>query len=893
MNVSRALVILALFCPSATAQKPAEAVFSFGVVADVQYADQPDSGKRHYKSSLGRLEKCVSDLNRRDLSFVVQLGDFIDKGKDSFDAVLPLWRGLRAPRKNVIGNHDLPFLRERTLDVLGLKNGYYDFEVKGWRFVVIDGMDVSLHGYPRGHAKRKEATKMLAALRDKGVKNAQTWNGGVGKDQLAWLRSTLADATKKGQQVVLNCHFPILLEASSEHHLLWNHAEVLELIEGFPCVTAWFNGHDHGGGYAAHNGIHHVTFAGMVEAPKKNAYSVVEVRADKLVVQGIGKQKNLELALPKRPNILWISCEDISPHVGCYGDSYAVTPNIDALAKQGVLYENAFATIGVCAPARSTIITGMYPPSIGSQHMRCTGRLPKGVRCFPELLRKAGYYCTNNSKTDYNLRAPKKTWDRSNRTAHWRGRKAGQPFFAVFNLTVCHESKIRMPEKQYASRTRDFTAAERHDPEKAVPPPYHPNTSEVRRDWARYADVITLMDKQVARILRELKEDGLEEDTVVIFFSDHGAGMPRSKRWLYDSSLRVPMIARFPEKYRALSPDKAGKPGTRTDRLVSFVDLAPTVLSLAGVSIPAYMQGKAFLGAKAAPPRQRVYGFRGRMDERYDMIRCVRDKRFKYIRNFMPHRVYAQYLDYMYQMPTMRVWQRMYDDGKLSEEQKAFFEPKPFEELYDTKADPHEIKNLAGDAKHKATLERMRGQLETWMFDIRDLGLLPEAEMRSRFGDVSQYDAVRARPDSYPFERIMLAAEIANRRDVAELPRVIKRLRAKEPAVRYWAAVACAALGEKAAPAKAPLVKALSDGSPDVRIAAAEALCGLNAMDVALPVLRAALADKSEWARLRAINVIDRLDKRATDLKPEIRAATKDKNKYVVRVAQKTLVDLR
>ena len=275
-------------------QKPQ---FSFGVIADVQYADKNTAGSRHYRTSLERLTECVDDLNQRDLKFVIQLGDFIDAGKDSFDAVLPIWRELRVPRRHVIGNHDLPFSREKMLHTLELQRGYYDFIVGSWRYIVLDGMDISLYGYPRGHAKRKEATEMLAALRDQKVKNAQTWNGGIGRDQIAWLRSTLADATQRRQRVILNCHFPILAGASSDYHLLWNHAEMLRLIEGFPCVAAWFNGHDHAGGYAAKNGIHHVTFCGMVEAPSKNAYGIVDVFADKLVVRGVGKQKNLVLAL--------------------------------------------------------------------------------------------------------------------------------------------------------------------------------------------------------------------------------------------------------------------------------------------------------------------------------------------------------------------------------------------------------------------------------------------------------------------------------------------------------------------------------------------------------------------------------------------------------------------
>ena len=264
----------------------------------------------------------------------------------------------------------------------------------------------------------------------------------------------------------------------------------------------------------------------------------------------------------ERPNILWITCEDISPHIGSFGDLYAVTPNIDGLAREGVRYVNAYAPIGVCAPARSCLITGMYPPSIGSQHMRSKATLPEHIKPFPEYLRRAGYYCTNNAKEDYNLlERPVAAWNESSRRAHWRKRKEGQPFFSVFNLTSCHESQIRLPEEMYRKRIAGFTPEELHDPALAPIPPYHPDTPEVRRDWARYADMITYMDKDVGRRLAELKADGLAEDTIVFFYSDHGAGMPRSKRWLYDSEPARPADGALPqEAWQKLAPGKRRQP---------------------------------------------------------------------------------------------------------------------------------------------------------------------------------------------------------------------------------------------------------------------------------------------------------------------------------------------
>jgi uncharacterized sulfatase len=602
-------------------------------------------------------------------------------------------------------------------------------------------------------------------------------------------------------------------------------------------------------------------------------------------------------AQEQRPNVLWITCEDISPHVGCYGDPYAVTPNIDKLATQGVRYTNAFAPIGVCAPSRSTLITGMWACSIGSHHMRCQVKLPDDVKCFPEYLRQAGYYCTNNVKTDYNFAQPASAWDESSGKAHWKNRRAGQPFFSVFNFTSCHESQIRLPEAEYQKRTAQFTDKERHDPAKAHIPPYHPDTPEVRKDWARYADMITYMDKQVGDVLQQLDKDGLAEDTIVFYFSDHGAGMPRSKRWLYDSSLKVPCIVRFPKKYEALAP---GKPGTTTDRLVTFADFGPTVLSLVALKTPPAMQGQPFLGKHAAKPREYVYGFRDRMDDRYDMIRAARDQRFKYIRNYHPEKpwFHDQFISYMYEMPTMKVWQRLADEGKLTGPPAIFMaKTRPMEELYDTQADPHEIRNLAGLPEHKATLEKLRAACRTWQKDIIDLGLLPESDLRSRFGKTPEYTAVRLDPKAYPLERIAAAADLANRMDAALQPQLIDLLKDQDVAVRWWGTVGLGSLGgRKLADEKAAveaLRKALSDPSATVRVGAADALCRLNQFDEAVPVLGKALADGNEWLRLEAVNVLDRIDEKARPVLEAIQQAKGDKNQYVVRVVEHTLKDLK
>lgn len=588
-----------------------------------------------------------------------------------------------------------------------------------------------------------------------------------------------------------------------------------------------------------------------------------------------------------RPNILWITCEDIGPHLGCYGDAYAFTPNLDRLASQGVRYDRAYAPCGVCAPARSSLILGMYACSAGTHHMRCQGTLPASARCYSEHLREAGYYCTNNAKTDYNFQHPKSAWDDCSVKGHWKNRPKDKPFFAIFNILSTHEAQIRMGPQARAKRNQELPSEARHDPARAPIPPYHPDTPEVRADWAHYHDNISFMDRQAGEILQELEADGLAGDTIVFFYGDHGAGMPRSKRWLYESSLRVPLLIRFPEKYRKLAP---GAPGSAVDRLVNFVDFGPTLLSLVGAKIPPTMQGKPFLGEKAAPPAEYVFGFRDRMDERYDMIRTVRDRRYRYIRNYMPHVTWAQHIDFCFQMPTMKAWKRLADEGKLAGPQALFFSPvKPVEELYDTEADPHEVNNLAADPAMKEVLARMRKALRDWMLEIRDLGFLPEADLRTRFKGEAPYEAVRSNPSSYPLERLMDAADLANRMDPAGAGALASLLKDEDAAVRYWGATGLAALGDKARPAEDALRKALEDPSPDVRIAAADALCRIGRLEEALPVLGRDLKHENEWARLRAANVLDGLGPRAEPLREEIRAAAKDKNAYVQRVVEHAL----
>ncbi len=425
-----------------------------------------------------------------------------------------------------------------------------------------------------------------------------------------------------------------------------------------------------------------------------------------------------------RPNILWISFEDTNPFYGCYGDKVARTPNVDALAASGCRYTHAFSTAGVCAPARSAIITGMYPTSIGSHHMRTTHRNrdtpemptpydtcpPHYVKCFTEYLRAAGYFCTNNVKTDYQFAPPITAWDELSEEAHWRHRPdPDQPFFAVFNPTVTHESGMWEHDRPLA-----------FDPDAIELPPYFPDTPKVRQAMARMYTNIETADGVMGRLLRELEEDGLAENTIVMHWSDHGP-LPRGKRWPYDSGIHVPLIVRWPGKT---------SPGSVRDRMVSTVDLGPTVLSLAGIPVPHHMQGIPFLGEQEQVPRVRIYAARDRHDEAYDMVRAVRDKRFKYILHFRPDLPYLQWIPYRNTHPILQEMWRLHLADELEGPQKLMFQPRPVEELYDTLNDPWEIDNLADNIEFADTLDTMRQALDLWRFETGDMGEMTEWQMK-------------------------------------------------------------------------------------------------------------------------------------------------------------------
>jgi N-sulfoglucosamine sulfohydrolase len=442
--------------------------------------------------------------------------------------------------------------------------------------------------------------------------------------------------------------------------------------------------------------------------------------ASLLAANALGQQTH------KQPNILWISTEDMSPHLGCYGDKVAKTPNIDRLASQGIRYTNVFTTAAISAPCRAGIITGMYQTSIGCMHMRTTSYRrstenpveftavpPHYVKAFIEYMRAAGYYCTNNNKTDYQFAkdpVPASIWDECSRSAHYRNRPdKSQPFFAVFNWIGTHESQ-----------NWDISNV-KTDPKSVMVPPYFPDNEIIRTNIAKMYDNIARLDSVVGVLLNELEKDGELDNTIIFFWGDHGDGLPRAKRWLYDSGLNIPLIIKLTDKSKA---------GTVDERLINSIDFGPTVLSLAGIPVPAHMQGIPFLGNQNGKPREAVYAARDRVDESYDMIRSVRTKSYLYIRNYYPNEPFPIWVPYLSNMPIYKEMLRLDAEGKLTGPQKSWMAySRPPEELYDVKADPYQINNLADDPKLKTVLDALRDRHLQWTLETGDMGHLNESEM--------------------------------------------------------------------------------------------------------------------------------------------------------------------
>ena len=564
---------------------------------------------------------------------------------------------------------------------------------------------------------------------------------------------------------------------------------------------------------------------------------------------------------PLQPNVLWLCAEDIGPHLACYEDRTAKTPRLDALAAQGLTYDLAWSNYPVCAPARTTIITGMYAGTLGAGNMRSLARLPANVKMFPQYLREVGYYCANNGKEDYNLVTPEGVWDRSGKDADWRKRKPGQPFFAVINYGGTHEGKIRnRPHKAIV------------DPTSVALAPYWPDVAEVRQDWAQYYDNLQPMDEWIANQLQKLEDAGEADNTIVFFFGDHGCGMPRHKRFVGDSGMSVPFVIHVPEKLRADFAPQDYRPGGRSARPIGFVDLAPSILSVAGIEPPDYMQGRAFLGRRQTEPSEYVFGFRERMDERPDLSYSVRDHQFIYVRNFMPHLPAGQHLQYQMKSPATAKWFEMYEAGKLNSLQSSFWQPRSGEELYDLRVDPFETKNLAGDPQHQATLEKFRIALKKNTLQIRDLGFVHEGrlQMITSAGKQTRRDFALD-PVSYPLEEIYEIANAVGRQEqdssgnLLGLAKCVKAAEAKHPVVRYWAAMGVLNAGKSAVQQHGDLLKRwLDDKAPEVALTAAEAIIKFDTDAATIAKAKQVvinycdLNNSNSFFALTAINIVDR-----------------------------------
>lgn len=581
-----------------------------------------------------------------------------------------------------------------------------------------------------------------------------------------------------------------------------------------------------------------------------------------VVYLGLSCQIRNDTSHTAPPNIIWLVAEDISPALGCYGDPLAYTPNIDALAKEGVLFQKAYATAPICAPARSCLITGLYATVLGTQHLRSDIPFSAQLQTLPEHLAKAGYFTSNRNKTDYNF-DPDGRWEHwSGSLAPWRQRKGEKPFFSFINVGPSHEGSVNN-EERYRQFVKDVPADQLTRLDRIKVPPYYPETEDTKAVWAHYYDILRLMDAQVGQVVDSLKADGLLENTIIFFFGDHGFGMPRYKRWLYQTGLRVPMVVRIPDAYQHLH---IGPIDSQTNRLVSFVDFAPTVLNLAGLEPPVEMEGLPFLGLAADVERRFVFGARDRADDMYEMSRAVLSDRYIYIRHYMPHLPPIQ-TGFIYgdQKHAFRALRAAKEAGLNDKEQDKLWQPKEVEELYDLEVDPAELNNIVAHEDMQEIRAELRAELHAWMKESKDLGLLAEAEYMIRSTGSTPYDY--ARSDAYQIDRVLEAAEWVGRSDMGAIEAALKD---EDSGVRYWGVMAIRNVPDLGSKELDVLVPLLEDDSPSVQILAAESLCLKEAHPEALEVLRRWVIDERPWLALQAARSIQLIGPAARLLIPTL-----------------------
>ncbi|GAA4273702.1 sulfatase [Aquimarina gracilis] len=552
------------------------------------------------------------------------------------------------------------------------------------------------------------------------------------------------------------------------------------------------------------------------------------------------RDKSISHLSKELPNILWIVSEDNSPWLGCYGDNIATTPNLDKLASEGILFTNAYSNAPVCAPSRNTLITGMYSSGLGTQHMRSTYKIPDGIKFYPQFLKKAGYYTSNNAKKDYNTNDQTEAWDESSKRATYKNRKKGQPFFAIFNLHDSHESRLH----------RD-SIPRNHQPNNVKLYPYHPDTPEMRSDYAVYYDRLQDMDTQVGMILNELDNEGLLENTIVFYYSDHGGPVAGTKRFATQQGLQVPLIVKVPKKFNHLTQYQAGD---KVSRPVSFIDFPPTLMKLIGKDIPEQFQGNSFLDPESK--KNLAFGFAGRMDERINMVRTVTNGRYRYTRNYLPHKPYGTYIRTLWKSKGMQSWYKAYLDNKTNPTQSSFFKKRPFEELYDIINDPYQLKNLAQEPSLLEAKTKLSDALTNWQIENRDTGFIPEAILQ-KINDSTLINNYSHSSYSYPIKEIIALAEAAGSLEQDNLNHFIETLKSGHPIKQYWAAIGLQNLKHIAIPAVPEIKQLIFKTKPSVGIVLAEILYGLNEKKYAYEYLLNVLDHEQLMIRVQALNAME------------------------------------
>ena len=552
------------------------------------------------------------------------------------------------------------------------------------------------------------------------------------------------------------------------------------------------------------------------------------------------------------PNIVWITSEDNSKHyLKLFDENGIAAPNIESLAEHGLIFNRAFSNAPVCSVARSAIISGCYGPRIGAQFHRkiATVPMPDSLKMFPAYLREAGYYATNNSKEDYNINKTEGVWDESSKKASWRNRGENQPFFHVFNIGVSHESSMHFSAEDMETNTPET------DQNSFEIQPNHPNTDLFKYTNALYRDKIREMDRQVGEIIKELKEDGRLDDTFIFYYGDHGGVLPGSKGYLYETGLHVPMVVHVPEKYKHLVNSPVG---SSVNGFVSFIDLAPTVLNLAGIDIPKEIDGKAFLGkdisAEELNSRDETYSYADRFDEKYDMVRAVRKGKYKYIRNYQPFNFDGLMNNYRYKQLAYQEWQSLYDKGELNEIQSAFFENRAPEMLFDIDTDPYETKNLANDPEHKATLLDLRNRLNTWVKGMPDLSFYPEHHL---IGEAFDNPVAFGQKHKKEIEKYIEIADLGllNFREAENS--LTQALDSSDPWERYWAIIVCSSFGEQAIGMEATIREISTIDSELInKVRAAEFLGIVKKLDPSLVMTNALYATEKPSEALLILNSI-------------------------------------